>query len=91
MSNHQRKGVVRPQDKTNDKQFVLAVLRAISRNLKSIDGMVEAAGVGLSQGLITPGAAIAMANIAAPGCVEAVMSDFEAAEIGTGYSREAAE
>lgn len=91
MSIRPRQPQQQPRDKTNDKAFVLAVLRAISRNLKSIDGMVEAAGVGLSQGLITPGAAIAMANIAAPGCVEAVMADFDAAEIGTGYTREAAE
>lgn len=90
MSNHQRKGVVRPQDKTNNRAFVLAVLRAISRNLKSIDGTVEWAGVALSEGLISPGAAIALTNNVAPGCVEAIMQDMELAEVGTGYS-EAAE
>lgn len=85
------KALALPRDKTTDKAFVLAVLRAVSRNLKSIDGMVEAAGVGLSQGLISPAAAIAMTDHVAPGCFEAVVSDFEAAEIGTGYTQEAAE
>lgn len=80
-----------PRDKTTDKAFVLSVLRAVSRNMKSIDGIVESAGVALSQGLISPHAAIAMVNQVAPGCVETIMQDFEAAEIGTGYSMEAAE
>ena len=79
-----------PRDKTTDKAFVLAVLRAVSRNLKSIDGMVEAAGVALSQDLISPSTAVNMSNGVAPGCFEAVMRDFDAAEIGIGYS-EAAE
>jgi hypothetical protein len=80
-----------PRDKTTDKAFVLSVLRAVSRNLKSIDGIVEAAGIGLSQGLVSPSAAISMVNKVAPGCFEAVLQDFEAAEIGAGYSLEAAE
>jgi len=80
-----------PRDKTTDKAFVLAVLRSISRNLKSMDGAVEAAGVALSQNLISTAAAINMTNMVAPGCFESVMRDFEAAEIGTGYAQEAAE
>lgn len=78
-------------DKTTDKAFVLAVLRSVSRNLKSIDSTVEAAGIALSKGLISPGAAIAITNQAAPGCFEAIVSDFETAEIGASYSLEAAD
>lgn len=91
MSNRRQATQANPRDKTTDKSFVLAVLRQISRNLKSIDGIVETAGVGLSQGVISSFAAINMINQAAPGCFEAVMADFEAAEIGSGYSQEAAE
>jgi hypothetical protein len=80
-----------PRDKTTDKAFVLAALRAISRNLKSIDGVVEAAGVALSQGLISPLAAINMSNGVAPGAFEDFLRDVEASEIGAGYSQEAAE
>lgn len=80
-----------PHDKSTDKAFVIAVLRAVSRNLKSIDGIVEAAGVGLSQDLLSPEAAIVMTNQVAPGCVEAVMRDFEIAEVGTGYTQEGVE
>lgn len=89
---HHRQPIQQPRDKTTDKAFVLAVLRAMSRQLKSMDGMIEAAGVGLSQGLISPAAAITMANLVAPGWFEQVMTDFDAAEIGAGYSiKEAAE
>ncbi|GAC1572959.1 MAG: hypothetical protein NVS3B5_02170 [Sphingomicrobium sp.] len=80
-----------PRDKSNDKAFVVAALRAISRNIKSIDGVVEAAGVALSQGLISPFAAINMVNGVAPGVFENFLRDVETAEIGTGYSQEAAE
>ena len=91
MSKHRQAVSNPPRDKTTDKAFVLAVLRQVSRNLKSIDGIVETAGVGLSQGLISPFAAINMVNQVAPGCYEAVLTDFETAEVGTGYAVEAAE
>lgn len=80
------------RDKTADRAFVLAVLRSISRNMKQIDEVIVTAGIALDRGLISPAAAINMANSVAPGCFEAFLQEVEAAENGTGYAhREAAE
>lgn len=80
-----------PRDKSTDKAFVLAVLRSISRNMKQIDEVIVTAGIGLDRGLISPQAAINMANGVAPGCFESFLQEVEAAEIGSGYLKEAAE
>lgn len=80
-----------PRDKSSDKDFVLAGLRSISRNMKHIDSVIETAGIALNRGLISPSAAINMANSVAPGCFELFLQDVEAAEIGSGYMQEAAE
>lgn len=80
-----------PLDKCSDKEFVLAVLRSISRDMKQIDQIILTAGIALDRGLISPAAAINMANGVAPGCFESFVREVEAAEIGTGYTQEAAE
>lgn len=77
--------------KTEDRAFVLAVLRSISRNMKQIDEVIVTAGIGLDRGLISPGAAINMVNSVAPGCVDHFMREVEAAEIGVMPLQEAAE
>lgn len=89
MSRHQQP-TIKPE-KSDDRAFVLAVLRSISRNMKQIDEVIVTAGIALDRGLISPRAAINMANGVAPGCFEAFLQDVEAAEIGSGYTREAAE
>ena len=68
-------------DKHSDTAFVLAVLRSISRNLKSIDEVIITAGVALNAGLISPAAAINMTNSVAPGCFAEFVSDVERAEM----------
>lgn len=69
------------RDKHTDTAFVLAVLRSISRNMKQIDEVIVTAGVALNAGLISPAAAINMANGVAPGCFEGFVREVERAEM----------
>lgn len=77
--------------KTEERAFVLAILRSISSDLQRIREVVNAAGIALDRGHLSPGGAINMVNSVCPGSIDNFMREVEAAEIGVMPLQEAAE
>jgi hypothetical protein len=63
---------------SEQKDYVLSILRVVSARLKLIDAEVSSIGVALSRGLITPSQALLRVEIVAPGCYDtAALSVFD--------------
>jgi hypothetical protein len=68
-----------PTEKQN-REFALVLIRTVSRRLKLIDEEITAIGTALSQERISAREALALVEVAAPGCVDSVLlSIFEGA------------
>jgi hypothetical protein len=64
-----RGGVKSPKENA---EFVLDLLRLVSRRLKAIDQEVTALGTALAQGRLPPNIALKLIEQIAPGCIDAV-------------------
>jgi hypothetical protein len=63
---------------TDEKDYALSLVRVISSRLETIKLEVNAVGVALSRGMITPGEAFVRIEEIAPGCLDAVaLTAFE--------------
>jgi hypothetical protein len=57
---------------SEQKDYVLSILRIVSARLRLIEAEVNSVGVALSRGLITPSHALVRVEMVAPGCYDTV-------------------